>query len=125
MCSASRPSRTATGCAPRTSRTAGAWRRGRPARPRRHHRRDGPGEGTGRARSAGATGASRTERTDPSVKDGLMTDQTMATAQDRLAGLGRYEYGWADSDVAGAAAKRGLNEAVVRDISARKNEPAW
>jgi Fe-S cluster assembly protein SufB len=42
-----------------------------------------------------------------------------------LEGLGRYQYGWADSDVAGASAQRGLNEAVVRDISARKNEPEW
>ncbi|MEO7129786.1 MAG: Fe-S cluster assembly protein SufB, partial [Dermatophilaceae bacterium] len=42
-----------------------------------------------------------------------------------LKDLGRYEYGWADSDVAGATAKRGLNEDVVRDISARKNEPEW
>lgn len=41
-----------------------------------------------------------------------------------LKGIGRYEYGWADPDVAGASAQRGLNEAVVRDISARKNEPA-
>ncbi|HET8661587.1 MAG TPA: Fe-S cluster assembly protein SufB, partial [Micromonosporaceae bacterium] len=38
---------------------------------------------------------------------------------------GRYEYGWADSDLAGASARRGLNEDVVRDISARKNEPEW
>jgi Fe-S cluster assembly protein SufB len=42
-----------------------------------------------------------------------------------LEGLGRYQYGWADSDVAGTDAKRGLTEAVVRDISARKNEPEW
>ncbi len=52
-----------------------------------------------------------------------MTDQL--TQDQQLAALGRYEYGWADSDVAGAAAQRGLNEAVVRDISAKKNEPAW
>jgi Fe-S cluster assembly protein SufB len=39
--------------------------------------------------------------------------------------LGRYRFGWADSDAAGAAAKRGLNEDVVRDISAKKNEPEW
>ncbi len=39
--------------------------------------------------------------------------------------LGRYKFGWADSDIAGAAAKRGLSEAVVRDISAKKNEPQW
>ena len=42
-----------------------------------------------------------------------------------LEGLGRYEYGWSDSDVAGASAKRGLNEEVVRDISGRKGEPQW
>src|SRR6266516_6184292 len=52
-----------------------------------------------------------------------MTDQL--TQDQQLAALGRYEYGWADSDVAGAAAQRGLNEAVVRDISAKKNEPEW
>ena len=37
----------------------------------------------------------------------------------------QYEYGWADSDAAGASARRGLSEEVVRDISARKDEPAW
>src|SRR6476620_9068073 len=42
-----------------------------------------------------------------------------------LKDLGRYEYGWADSDTAGASARRGLNEEVVRDISGRKNEPEW
>ncbi|MSW43797.1 MAG: Fe-S cluster assembly protein SufB, partial [Actinobacteria bacterium] len=39
--------------------------------------------------------------------------------------LGRYEYGWHDADSAGAIAKRGLSEDVVRNISALKNEPAW
>jgi Fe-S cluster assembly protein SufB len=42
-----------------------------------------------------------------------------------LEGLGRYEYGWADPDVAGASAQRGLNEAVVRDIWEKKGEPQW
>jgi Fe-S cluster assembly protein SufB len=42
-----------------------------------------------------------------------------------LDGLGRYEFGWADSDTAGATAQRGINEAVVRNISALKNEPDW
>ena len=42
-----------------------------------------------------------------------------------LQGLGRYEYGWADSDSAGASARRGLSEQVVRDISDRKGEPDW
>ncbi len=47
------------------------------------------------------------------------------TAHPELDGLGRYEYGWSDSDAAGASARRGLSEEVVRDISARKNEPQW
>jgi Fe-S cluster assembly protein SufB len=47
------------------------------------------------------------------------------TAHPELEGLGRYEYGWADPDAAGATAKRGLNEDVVREISALKNEPEW
>src|SRR5689334_10148412 len=42
-----------------------------------------------------------------------------------IASLSRYGYGWADSDDAGASAQRGLSEEVVRDISARKNEPEW
>ena len=42
-----------------------------------------------------------------------------------LKDLGRYDYGWADSDVAGASARRGLNDEVVRDISTRKDEPEW
>ncbi|MGH4004162.1 MAG: Fe-S cluster assembly protein SufB, partial [Pseudonocardiaceae bacterium] len=47
------------------------------------------------------------------------------TQEETLSSLGRYEYGWADSDTAGATAQRGLSEAVVRDISAKKNEPEW
>ena len=47
------------------------------------------------------------------------------TANDQLEGLGTYKFGWADSDVAGTSARRGLSEEVVRDISARKNEPEW
>jgi FeS assembly protein SufB len=39
--------------------------------------------------------------------------------------LGRYQFGWADPDVAGATARRGLSRAVVEEISALKNEPEW
>ena len=53
-----------------------------------------------------------------------MTDQ-IVTQEEHLAALGKYEYGWADADTAGATAQRGLSEAVVRDISAKKNEPQW
>ena len=45
--------------------------------------------------------------------------------EEAIASMGRYGYGWSDSDVAGASAKRGLSEDVVRDISAKKNEPEW
>jgi Fe-S cluster assembly protein SufB len=48
-----------------------------------------------------------------------------STAHPELDGLGRYEYGWHDKDVAGATARRGINEDVVREISALKNEPEW
>ena len=49
----------------------------------------------------------------------------MTATPDQLEGLGTYKFGWADSDVAGAAATRGLSEAVVRDISSKKSEPEW
>jgi Fe-S cluster assembly protein SufB len=47
------------------------------------------------------------------------------TAPSELDGLGSYKFGWADSDVAGEAARRGLSEDVVRDISGKKDEPEW
>ncbi|GHH71370.1 Fe-S cluster assembly protein SufB [Streptosporangium violaceochromogenes] len=47
------------------------------------------------------------------------------TDRPELEGLGNYKFGWADPDAAGAAARRGLSEEVVRDISALKNEPEW
>jgi Fe-S cluster assembly protein SufB len=50
---------------------------------------------------------------------------TTTPQRQSLDALGSYKFGWADSDVAGAAAKRGLSEAVVRDISAKKSEPEW
>jgi Fe-S cluster assembly protein SufB len=48
-----------------------------------------------------------------------------STAHPELDGLGRYEYGWHDRDEAGAIAKRGLSEKVVREISELKSEPDW
>ena len=53
------------------------------------------------------------------------TPETQLTQEAAIASLGRYGYGWSDSDVAGASAQRGLSEAVVRDISAKKSEPEW
>ncbi|WP_293818300.1 Fe-S cluster assembly protein SufB [uncultured Corynebacterium sp.] len=47
------------------------------------------------------------------------------TDEEIIDSIGAYGYGWHDSDAAGASARRGLNEDVVRDISAKKNEPEW
>ena len=49
----------------------------------------------------------------------------MTIARPELDGIGTYEFGWHDKNDAGKNAKRGLTEDVVRDISAKKNEPAW
>ncbi|HVU74874.1 MAG TPA: Fe-S cluster assembly protein SufB [Mycobacteriales bacterium] len=53
------------------------------------------------------------------------TPERVLTQDEQIDSLGRYGYGWADPDVAGASAQRGLSEAVVRDISAKKAEPEW
>ncbi|WP_026917878.1 Fe-S cluster assembly protein SufB [Gordonia shandongensis] len=50
---------------------------------------------------------------------------TQLTQEETIASFDRYGYGWSDNDEAGASAKRGLSEAVVRDISAKKDEPEW
>ena len=47
------------------------------------------------------------------------------TQDEQIEALSTYGYGWADSDVAGASAKRGLSDLVVRDISQKKSEPEW
>ena len=39
--------------------------------------------------------------------------------------IGSYQFGWHDGDEAGISARRGINEDVVRNISALKNEPEW
>ncbi|MCX6415913.1 MAG: Fe-S cluster assembly protein SufB, partial [Actinobacteria bacterium] len=56
------------------------------------------------------------------------SEQVLTSAEQQAATideLGRYEYGWHDADSAGAIAKRGLSEDVVRNISSLKNEPEW
>ncbi|MGC7101144.1 Fe-S cluster assembly protein SufB [Amycolatopsis lurida] len=45
--------------------------------------------------------------------------------EETIDSLGNYAYGWADSDAAGASARRGLSEDVVVDISSKKSEPEW
>lgn len=55
-----------------------------------------------------------------------MTTAPEQLSQDEIiASIGSYEYGWHDSDTAGATAQRGLSEEVVRNISHLKNEPEW
>ncbi|MGN6612919.1 MAG: Fe-S cluster assembly protein SufB, partial [Angustibacter sp.] len=56
---------------------------------------------------------------------GASTSHVPEATQREIEGLGRYQFGWADTDVAGATAQRGLSEDVVRNISALKNEPEW
>lgn len=54
----------------------------------------------------------------PGINEGLTQEETIAS-------IGDYQFGWHDTDVAGENAQRGLNEDVVRAVSARKNEPEW
>ncbi|MDI9627243.1 MAG: Fe-S cluster assembly protein SufB [Acidobacteriota bacterium] len=54
-----------------------------------------------------------------------MTVTEQPTQAEQIEALSQYRYGWHDSDAAGATAKRGLDESVVRGISAIKNEPEW
>ncbi|MBL7494843.1 Fe-S cluster assembly protein SufB [Frankia sp. CNm7] len=50
---------------------------------------------------------------------------TTTSAETALEGLGSYRFGWADADAYAADVERGLSEAVVRGISAKKSEPSW
>ncbi|MGO1320059.1 MAG: Fe-S cluster assembly protein SufB, partial [Galactobacter sp.] len=65
-----------------------------------------------------------TEQIAPSAADpGVIAE--ILEKNPELAGIGNYEYGWADADDAGASARRGLNTDVVADISGKKSEPEW
>ncbi|MEU5848839.1 Fe-S cluster assembly protein SufB [Saccharopolyspora shandongensis] len=61
------------------------------------------------------------EQRTPTTSDG----NGQLSQDEILASVGSYEYGWADSDAAGASARRGLDENVVRDISGKKDEAEW
>jgi len=50
---------------------------------------------------------------------------TADTTASQLEGIGTYKFGWADSDVAGSTAVRGINTGVVENISRLKSEPQW
>src|ERR687890_1099090 len=64
-----------------------------------------------------------TQTQEPTVTTGPVG--TGETQDQHLEALGRYRFGWADSDVAGSTAKRGLTPEVVANISALKSEPQW
>ena len=51
----------------------------------------------------------------------------MATPSDlkHLKGIDQYKYGFSDPDVSVFKSRQGLNEEVVREISAMKGEPEW
>jgi len=51
-----------------------------------------------------------------------MSEQTQDTFLEQL---GEYQYGFSDPDNSVFKTQRGLNEDVVRQISAKKNEPDW
>lgn len=57
------------------------------------------------------------------VPAGVLSD--ILERNPELEGIGTYEYGWSDKNDVGANARRGLSEEVVRDISAKKDEPEW
>ena len=77
----------------------------------------------------------RTEKLQPDSSDVEMSryvadrervnEEKLKQDDDIIAQFGEYNYGWHDSDVAGEAAKKGIDEQVVRDISADKGEPQW
>ena len=50
---------------------------------------------------------------------------TPLTQDEQIDQLGRYKYGWADADVAGASARRGLSDEVVaRHLRAARASPS-
>ena len=53
------------------------------------------------------------------------TERELTTDEEIIDSIGAYQFGWHDSDAAGAAAQRGLSQNVVRDISDKKSEPEW
>ncbi|NYE94193.1 Fe-S cluster assembly protein SufB [Psychromicrobium silvestre] len=63
------------------------------------------------------------EASDTLVPDGAITD--ILERNPELEGIGNYAFGWSDKNEASENARRGLSEEVVRDISAKKNEPQW
>ncbi|MHB1063330.1 MAG: Fe-S cluster assembly protein SufB [Georgenia sp.] len=55
----------------------------------------------------------------------VKTPDAPMTQDETIASIGNYKFGWHDTDDAGLNAHRGLDDSVVRNISALKNEPEW
>jgi Fe-S cluster assembly protein SufB len=66
-----------------------------------------------------------TEIMDPTTTTPAGPVGTGHTQDEHLDALGRYRFGWSDSDAAGSIAKRGLTTDVVANISTLKSEPKW
>lgn len=54
-----------------------------------------------------------------------VSEEKMKQDEEIISQFGDYNYGWHDSDAAGQAAHKGIDESVVRSISADKHEPQW
>ncbi len=50
---------------------------------------------------------------------------TPLTQDEQIDQLGRYQYGWADADVAGASASVGSTRTSSATSRSRKSEPEW
>jgi Fe-S cluster assembly protein SufB len=61
----------------------------------------------------------------PEIDQPEGAERAVLTQGEQIDALSRYNYGWADADLAGSAARRGLSDEVVRDISTKKSEPDW
>ncbi|WP_333619279.1 Fe-S cluster assembly protein SufB [Dietzia sp.] len=53
------------------------------------------------------------------------SERSLSTDEEIIDSIGAYQFGWHDSDAAGASAQRGLSPDVVRDISGKKSEQDW
>ena len=55
----------------------------------------------------------------------LTAPEHVLSQDEQIDALGRYAFGWSDTDAAGASARRGVSPEVVADISRLKSEPQW
>ena len=75
--------------------------------------------------SAGGSAAQDVEMSQYIADRGRVNVDKLKQDEEIIEQFVEYEYGWHDSDAAGQAAKKGIDEQVVREISASKGEPEW